>query len=116
MSTYSGIMIVYTRSGTDFFGHHFYHFDFEAIDSSDAKEKLLTECRKRLKRFKIRGNKYAVIDCSPHLRDGRRNFRKLLRNREKFSSLPTIMNPKMTADKLFVEGSGPKVLAEITKK
>jgi len=116
MKTYSAIMIVYVRNKTDFFGHHFYHFNFEAMSSFDAKDKLLAECRKRLKRFKIRGNKYAVIDSASHLEDGRSNPRKLLRGREKFSSLPTIMNPRMTGEKLFVEGSGPKAWAEVIKK
>lgn len=116
MRTYSAIMTVFVRNGTDVFGRHFYHFSFEATDSFDAKNKLLAECRKRLRRFKIRGNKYAAIDSSPHLEDGRSNPRKLLRNREKFSSLPTILNPRMTGEKLFVEGSGPKVWAEIIKK
>ncbi len=116
MKTYSAILIVYTNTRMGIYGKHFYYFDFEAKDSAEAKNKLLAECRKRLKRFKVRSYKYAVIACNPLLENRRPNGRKLIRNREKFSSLPTILNPRMTAEKLFIEGAGPKAWAEVIKK
>lgn len=108
MLIYSALVNVTTNFSTGQSRFASKHFKFEAENSAEAKQKLLTESRKYLKKFRPTRDRFVQIDCAPYLitEKGVLNGDKLLRNRHKFSTIPSLM--RTGAEKIFVEGYGPK--------
>lgn len=90
------------------------HFEFES-DDKRAKNDLLKEVRRRLKKIRNSKRKNFSIMCCPRFKtkmvlDGTR----MLRNRSKFDTKTSIM--RVGANRLFVKGYGPKQAAELDRK
>ena len=114
MATYSTLMIVHDENVHDFTARNYHRFEFEAEDSTEAKKKLLAGCRKRLKDIKVRRGKFVQIQCLLRFKTKRvLNGAKMLRNRDKFDTISSIM--RVSAKRLFVEGYGPKALKELAR-
>lgn len=114
MSTYSTIMTVHDENVHNFTARTYYHFEFEAEDSAEAKKKLIKACRARLRHIRVRKGKFVQIQCQPRFKTKRvLNGAKMLRNRDKFASISSIM--RISAERLFVEGYGEKALKELEK-
>lgn len=114
MRTYSTIMTIHDENVHDFTARNYHHFEFEAENSTDAKKKLLKECRNRLKDIKVRKGKFVQIQCQPRFKTKRvLNGLKMIRNRDKFDTISSIM--RVGAERLFVEGYGEKALRELEK-
>lgn len=88
-------------------------FEFES-NNEKAKNDLLKEVRRRLKKIKNSKRKNFSIMCCPRFKTKRAlDGTRMLRNRFKFSSKSSIM--RVSADRLFVKGWGHKQAAELDR-
>jgi hypothetical protein len=89
------------------------HFEFESSDKR-AKNNLLKEVRRRLKNIKNSRRKIFSIVCCPRFKTKRAlDGTKMLRNRSIFDTKSSIM--RVGAERLFVEGYGPKAQKELER-
>lgn len=115
MRTYEASMTIFSKIGNDLETLDSPDTDFQLqAEKSEVKDKLLTECRNRLKKFNLSKIRSVLIFCVPVPEAGKTaEAAELIRSRFKLSNIHSIMT--ITAEELFVEGYGPKVWEELSK-
>lgn len=115
MRTYEVSMTIFSKAndGLEILDSSDSDFEFQA-EKSEAKDKLLTECRNRLRKFNLNEIKSVLICCVLVPEVGKiADAGELIRSRFKLGSISSIMT--VAAEELFVEGYGPKVWKELSK-
>ena len=93
----------------------FHDVKFEAKNTEEAKKNLLSWARKKLSRFSKGKERMVMIFCSPEHEKEKNclDADKMLRNRSSHTSISSIL--RGGADRIFVQGYGPKALDELSR-